>query len=734
MESLNFELLLKTINKSDLGIVLLDVDLKVLLWNDWMAIHSGKQASQVVHQSLVQVCPEIKGSRTSEAIVNTLKTGQPAVISNVFNRTPFNLYPKGVLSQENQIDPSNLIQQALKIIPLLVAGKSHYCLIQISDVSAAVKREAALEQQIRDRKKAEQVLSDERALFITGPTVVLTWTASPEPKINYISPNVELMLGFTEQQFTQTGFHFISLLHPMDVEKYNKEIEINSNNDSPYFEQEFRLINAIGEYRWFYSLTTINRDSSGNILRYLGYLLDITERKSYQDLVEHHAYYDELTGLPNRRMFIDRLKQELGRAKRHGYMGALFFIDIDRFKIINDSLGHKFGDLLLKLIAGRLKSCIRLEDTVARLGGDEFVVILSNPGGTTEGITQDALIVAKKIRTAIGEKFQLNEHEVHSTASIGIVTFPNENTFSTDDLLRFADTAMYKAKNEGRSKIRFFNPDMQKHVDERLHLEESLRIAIDREEFTLSYQPLFDNQNSIISAEALVRWQHPTKGWISPADFIPLAEETGLIIYLGEWVLREACRQLKQWESSSCFQLPQIAVNVSPKQFRQPNFVSQVKQILAEFEVCPERLVIELTEGIVIADVNDTVKKMNALQSLGIRIAIDDFGTGYSSLTYLNTLPIDVLKIDQSFIRDISNDNNTAIVGTIISMAKHLDLKVIAEGVETEGELKYLISAGCRMFQGNFFSKPISADVFVKLHVTNQKKKITFKIPIIKSQ
>lgn len=731
MESLNFELLFKTVNESDLGIILLDVDLKILLWNNWMADHSGKQASQVVNHSILQICPEINGLRTNEAIVNTLKTGQPAVISNTFNRTPFNLYPKNSLRQKSLTNP---IQQALKIIPLLVAGESQYCLIQISDVSAAVKRETAFEQQIRDRKKAEQVLSDERALFIAGPTVVLTWTTNPEPKINYISPNIELMLGFTEQQFTQTGFHFIDLLHPLDVEQYNNEVEINSNNDSPYFEQEFRLINAEGEYRWLYSLTAINRDSSGNISRYSGYLLDITERKNYQNLVEHQAYYDELTGLPNRRMFMDRLEQELGRAKRHGYMGALFFIDIDRFKIINDSLGHEIGDLLLKLIAGRLKSCIRLEDTAARLGGDEFVVILSNPGGKPDEITQNALAAAKKIRTAIGEKFQLKENVVHSTPSIGIVTFPTQNTSSAEDLIRFADTAMYKAKNEGRNKIRFFNPDMQNHVDERLHLEESLRGAIDREEFTLNYQPLFDNQNSIISAEALVRWQHPKMGWISPADFIPLAEETGLILYLGEWILREACRQLKQWESISYFQLPLIAVNVSPKQFRQSNFVSQVKQILAEFEVQPERLVIELTEGIVIADVDDTVNKMNALKSLGIRIAIDDFGTGYSSLTYLNTLPIDVLKIDQSFVRDISNDNNTVIVGTIISMAKHLGLKVIAEGVETEGELKYLMSAGCRMFQGYLFSKPLSADLFAKFYITNQQQKITANISIISTQ
>jgi diguanylate cyclase (GGDEF)-like protein/PAS domain S-box-containing protein len=726
LKSLNFELLLKALNHLDIGTIVIDKSLNIVMWSDWMVGHSEKKTCDVMGHSLLLVCPEINSSRVSEAIINTLHTGQPAVISNAFNRTPFNLYPKKTATQK-LVESTMPIQQAVKVKRLTIKGKPQFCQIQITDVSASVKREDSLREQIRNRKKTEKLLSDERALLISGPTVVLTWLTYPKPRIDYISPNIERMLGYTAQQFIQCDLTLLNLIHPDDTKQYLSEIKSNINSDRLVFEQEFRLINASGEYRWVSLLASINKDSSGNFSKYLGYLLDITERKKYQSLVEHQAYYDELTGLPNRRMFINRLEQELDKSRRHQYKGALFFIDIDRFKSINDSLGHEIGDLLLKGIADRLKNCIRLEDTVARLGGDEFVVILSKPADASEDISQAALTVAKKMRSSIDKKFELNGNEVHSTPSIGIVTFPTQDAENAEEFMRFADTAMYRAKNEGGNEIRFFDPKMQIRIDNRLALEKSLRSAIDKEEFVLNFQPLFDNQHRIISAEALIRWQHPQRGWVSPADFIPLAEETGLILYLGDWVLRESCRQLKHWESIDGLYLPKIAVNVSPKQFRQSRFVSQVKKILYEFKVKPERLVIELTEGIVIADVNDTVKKMTALQSLGIRIAIDDFGTGYSSLTYLNTLPIDVLKIDQSFIRDISNNTNTAIVGTIISMAKHLDLNVIAEGVESESELKYLTSAGCNMFQGYFFSKPLSAEVFSKFYFANNTIKGTGK-------
>ncbi len=594
-------------------------------------------------------------------------------------------------------------------------------MIQINDVSAAYRREKALELQVRDRKLVEQKLSQERALFISGPAVVLTWTMQPEWKVDYISPNILHQFGYKDSCFLDQEIYFPVLAHPDDIDHLLEIIEVNSGSDNSFFEQEFRLENSQGEYRWIYNFTTIHRDKNGQITKYFGYLLDITERKQFQEKIERHAFFDELTGLPNRHMFLDRLKRELVRARRRSYMGALFIIDLDRFKQINDILGHDTGDLLLQHVAILLLGCLRQEDTAARIGGDEFVVISSDIGKELEPATQNALRVAEKIRNSLGEKHYLNGKEINSTPSIGIVTFSSQDNVSADDLLRFADTAMYRAKNDGRNQIRFFSPEMQNRVDEQVHLEKSLRKALEKKEFSLNFQPIFDDKNEIISAEALLRWEHPKKGNISPAEFIPVAEETGMILPLGEWVLREACKTLKNWETggpeNGGFFLPRIAINVSPKQFRQSSFVSQVKKTLEEFQLDPCRLEIELTEGVVIADVDDTIRKMHALKSLGISISIDDFGTGYSSLAYLIKLPIDVLKIDQSFGRDITCDkNNSVIVETIISMAQHLKMNVIAEGVETEAQLKHLAIQGCRILQGYLFSKPLVSEEFAEFY------------------
>ena len=594
-------------------------------------------------------------------------------------------------------------------------------MIQINDVSAAYRREKALELQVRDRKLVEQKLSQERALFISGPAVVLTWTMQPEWKVDYISPNILHQFGYRDSRFLDQEIYFPDLVHPDDIDHLLEIIEVNSGSNNSFFEQEFRLENSQGEYRWIYNFTTIHRDKNGQITKYLGYLLDITERKQFQEKIERHAFFDELTGLPNRRLFLDRLKRELVRARRRSYMGDLFFIDLDRFKQINDILGHDTGDLLLQHVAILLLGCLRQEDTAARIGGDEFVVILSDIGKELEPATQNALRVAEKIRNSLGEKHYLNGKEINSTPSIGIVTFSAQDNVSADDLLRFADTAMYRAKNDGRNQIRFFSPEMQNRVDEQVHLEKLLRKALEKKEFSLNFQPIFDDKNEIISAEALLRWEHPKKGNISPAEFIPVSEETGVILPLGEWVLREACKTLKNWETggpeNGGFFLPRIAINVSPKQFRQSSFVSQVKKTLEEFQLDPCRLEIELTEGVVIADVDDTIRKMHALKSLGISISIDDFGTGYSSLAYLIKLPIDVLKIDQSFGRDITCDkNNSVIVETIISMAQHLKMNVIAEGVETEAQLKHLAIQGCRILQGYLFSKPLVSEEFAEFY------------------
>ncbi|MFO7813604.1 MAG: EAL domain-containing protein [Pelovirga sp.] len=446
-------------------------------------------------------------------------------------------------------------------------------------------------------------------------------------------------------------------------------------------------------------------------------LRDITERKEAEARIEYLAYYDALTELPNRRLLINRLEQNLSRARRYGHYGAMLFLDLDRFKNINDSLGHPIGDDLLKQVAERLATDMRSEDTISRLGGDEFVVLLADLGTEAGTAAAAAQHKAESIKERLTEPYMIHDNILHITPSIGVAMFPSvDGGYETgSDILRYADTAMYRAKDDGRDTIRFFLPSMQAAADYRLALEKELRHAIERDELSLYFQPQVDYHGNILGAEALIRWIHPTKGFISPGTFIPIAEASGLILSIGEWVLRTACRHLKKWNDQG-LGLSHLAINVSPRQFRQPEFVAQVQSILDETGVDPTMVCFELTEGLVIDNIIDTIEKMQGLKKLGLQLSIDDFGTGYSSLTYLKKMPLDILKIDQSFVRDIETDaNDAAIVATIIAMAEHLYLKVIAEGVETRPELDFLKQNGCNLFQGYLFSRPIPDHQFINL-------------------
>ncbi len=434
------------------------------------------------------------------------------------------------------------------------------------------------------------------------------------------------------------------------------------------------------------------------------------ERKNSEQQIQHLAFYDALTDLPNRRLLLDRLDKELQIITRHHSFGALLFLDLDHFKTLNDSLGHQIGDELLKQVAARLKQCIRSEDTVARLGGDEFIVLLRSTDMAEEEMTSHALHTAERMQSELQAPYILTGYEHHITPSIGITLFSRQNAIA-EEILKQADTAMYNAKAAGRNTISFYHHAMQKQANQRLELEKNLRIALEKQQFSLHYQPQYDDQGKFIGAEALLRWQHPEKGMISPVDFIPVAEDTGLILQLGEWVLDTACRQLQ-----ASPKLSKLSVNISPRQFRQAKFVDQIQATLQKHQVIPRRLMIEVTEGSVIDDIEDSVWKLQTLQHLGIDIAIDDFGTGYSSLTYLKTLPLNQLKIDRSFIRDIPDDcNDAVIVETIIVMAHHLGLNVIAEGVETLEQLQFLQSRGCHCYQGYYFSRPLCVEDFDKL-------------------
>ena len=431
------------------------------------------------------------------------------------------------------------------------------------------------------------------------------------------------------------------------------------------------------------------------------------ERRASEKQIIHLAYYDALTNLPNRRLFLDQLEKTLAGSLRYQTHAGLLYLDLDHFKTLNDSLGHDIGDELLIQVANRLKLCVRDEDTVARLGGDEFVLLLSSREVSKESMLDRAITTAERVQATLEVPYQLKGHIHHITPSIGITLIPQPNT-TPGELLKQADTAMYHAKNSGRNSISFYSGDMQRRADQRLVMEKDIRIALAEKQFALHYQPQFDNDYHLIGAEALIRWKHPVKGMISPADFIPVAEETSLILAISEWVLQEACLQLQQWPN-----LPHLAINISPKQFRQAKFEEQISVSLTKYELSSSRLMLEITEGSIIENIEDSIIKLQSMQNLGINISIDDFGTGYSSLAYLKVLPLNQLKIDQSFVRDISIDNNDAvIVETIIAMSKHLGLSVIAEGVETEEQLKFLRDRNCKGYQGYFFSKPLPANDF----------------------
>ncbi len=447
-------------------------------------------------------------------------------------------------------------------------------------------------------------------------------------------------------------------------------------------------------------------DDRGGFAGYRGVGRDITGRKRAEREIERLAFYDALTGLPNRRLLIDRLKTALATSHRRANHGALLFIDLDNFKTLNDTLGHDVGDQLLRQVAQRLSTCVRGVDTVARLGGDEFVVMLEELSAAPVEAGQQADSVGKKILASLNQHFELAGQEHHSSPSIGLTLF-NDQTQSVDELLKRADLAMYQAKSAGRNTLRFFDPDMQAAATARAAMEADLRQSLQRQELLLHYQPVVDDAGRITGVEALLRWRHPQRGLVSPGEFIAVAEQSGLILGLGQWVLESACAQLVGWNGSPATRSLSIAVNVSARQFRHPEFARQILALLRETGANPYRLKLELTESLLLADINDAIQKMTELRSIGVSFALDDFGTGYSSLSYLKRLPLDQLKIDQSFVRDVLTDpNDAAIARTILTLADSLDLAVVAEGVETAGQRDFLQRAGCKAFQGYLFGRP----------------------------
>jgi diguanylate cyclase (GGDEF)-like protein len=432
-----------------------------------------------------------------------------------------------------------------------------------------------------------------------------------------------------------------------------------------------------------------------------------------EEKIAELAFFDPLTRLPNRTLLMDRLKQTMNGGSRTGTLGALLFIDLDQFKTLNDTLGHDTGDLLLQQVAIRLNACVRRGDTVARLGGDEFVVVLDNLGESKDEAATNTKALGEKILVALGQVYQLGIVEYRITASIGATLFLGQEV-SVDELLKQADLAMYKAKETGRNALRFFDPAMQIIILERASLEKSLRIALHEHQFVLHYQAQVEGEDKrVIGAEALIRWVHPERGFMPPNYFIPLAEDTGLILPIGLWVLETACEQLVNWANRPSLANLDLAVNISANQLHEPDFVDQVKAVLSRTGANPKKLKLELTESLLVTDIEGVIAKMASLKALGVGFALDDFGTGYSSLSYLKRLRLDQLKIDRSFVEHILSDaNDAAIAKMLIALAESLNLSVIAEGVEVDAQRAFLADLGCNRYQGYLFSRPLPLEAF----------------------
>jgi diguanylate cyclase (GGDEF)-like protein/PAS domain S-box-containing protein len=491
--------------------------------------------------------------------------------------------------------------------------------------------------------------------------------------------------------------------------QFSRDMKKSPQGEEKSIDLVVKRSNGTSFYARLNCLRLDDKTDAPDLLRLV--LTDVSQQKQAEEEVEHLAFYDPLTSLPNRRLMLDRLNQIMLASTRTGHAGALLFIDIDNFKTLNDTLGHDAGDLLLQQMAQRLAASVRAGDTVSRQGGDEFVVILDKLSEQPAEAAKETKIIADKILTALRQSYQLANHTYLTSVSIGATLF-NTQEIVIDDLLKQADLAMYEAKAAGRNTFRFFNPHMQESINAHAKLVDNLHVALEQQQFQLHYQIQVDCFGVPVGAEALIRWRTAT-GLLTPFNFLALAEETGLILAIGQWVIDTACAQLKLWQQHPLTRDITLSVNVSAKQFKHSDFVQQVQEAILKHDINPVLLRLELTESLVVGDVESLIPGMNALKNIGVRFILDDFGTGYSSIQYLKKLPLECLKIDQSFVRDIETDaDSQAIVSTIISMAHHLGIDVMAEGVETEAQRQYLLSKGCKNFQGYLFALPLPIDEF----------------------
>ncbi|WP_018141147.1 EAL domain-containing protein [Thioalkalivibrio sp. ALJ7] len=547
------------------------------------------------------------------------------------------------------------------------------------------------------------------------PGVVYQFRMTPDghQSFPYASEAIEDVYGVQANEVREDASGLAEIIHPSDLQAVQDSIR-TSASDLSVWRHEYRVIHRKRGERWLQGNATPEREPDGSIL-WNGFITDITEQRDSQKRIHQLAFFDDLTGLPNRRLLEDRMNRALAHSARHGTLGAVLFLDLDDFKRLNDTLGHSAGDTLLKALAQKLGRRIRGADTIARLGGDEFVIVLEEIATVEDLAAQRAGHIAEEIQALVTEPVRLSNHDHRCAASIGITLFFGEQE-TREELLRRADAAMYQAKAAGPNSIRFFNPELQAGMEARFQLEADLRASVGHDHFLLQYQRQVNQAGELAGAEALLRWRHPTRGLVGPAQFIPVAEETGLILPLGRWVLEEGCRQILQWQHDERTAGLTLSVNVSARQFYQEDFVEHVKTILRDNPIPPGRLKMELTESLVLTDIDDSTYKMEQLRSMGIQFSMDDFGTGYSSMAYLSRLPFAEVKIDKTFVQAAAHPDHQRdqiIIESIVALGRNLDMRVVAEGVETSEQLALLKGLGCEYFQGYYFGRPETADQIV---------------------
>ena len=576
------------------------------------------------------------------------------------------------------------------------------------DITEAIAGGVAIVRDITEAKKAEELLRINAIAFETQLAMIVT---TPDFVILRVNRAFTRLTGYSALELVgQTPGLFGSGRH--DKKFFMAIRKTLAKTGSWQGEIWNRRKNGMIEAEWV-TISAVTTPE-GKITHFVGTLSDITENKDAMAEIHRLAYYDPLTHLPNRRLLQDRLEQELSASSRNGLHGAILFLDLDNFKALNDTRGHNAGDQLLIEVARRLRSEVKDGDVVGRLGGDEFVVLLDNLSAEADEAAMQAKLVGENLLNVLACTYNLDGYEFHCSTSIGIRLFREQET--VDELLRHADLAMYQAKTAGRNTLRFFDPLMQTMVTARVEMEKDLRNALEQNQLQLYFQSQVHRNRQIVGAEILLSWRHPERGIVLPLEFIHLAERTSLILPIGLWVLESACSTLKSWQDDQNTRSLQLAVNVSARQFRHPDFVSQVKQVILSSDIKPDLLKLELTESLVLDNINDTILKMHELREMGVRFSLDDFGTGYSSFSYLTQLPFDQLKIDRSFVSNIGVKSTDAIiVQTIIGMAKNLGIEVIAEGVETDEQRTFLAQHGCPVFQGYLFSRPVPIERFEQL-------------------